>query len=175
MKTTIDTVINFAMTTIERLEKQEKLIPVENVPFHRPKLMFPLINEKRVACSVKSYHVLRRKIHVHPNTVKKYLTKYLHPKLQHVNNICHHLPALKFKTLKYFLCEIDVWWPISRLKDMSGNSNVIMSLKITQKQRLGFCCGWLSVNVVEANQYFSSPYSLSIRNSTYSNVYTLTK
>jgi hypothetical protein len=41
VNTTIDTVINFAMTTIERLEKQENLIPIENVPFHRPKLMFP--------------------------------------------------------------------------------------------------------------------------------------
>jgi hypothetical protein len=56
----------------------------------------------------------------------------------------------------------------SRLTAMSGNSKIIMSLKITELQRMSslferpsskrqFCCDWLSVKAAKANQCFSKP------------------
>jgi hypothetical protein len=81
--------------TIKRFEKQEKLDPGKNVPFHRLNSKVRAALKKQTAGrSAKSYRELGRKIQVHHNTVKLYMTKMRvhckeknpHLKPQHVHN-----------------------------------------------------------------------------------------
>jgi hypothetical protein len=57
---------------------REKLVPPENVPFHRPKLHW----KKIAVCNATSYRELGRKIHVHQNVFEKKWKSNPKPNLQ---------------------------------------------------------------------------------------------
>jgi hypothetical protein len=134
----------------------------------------------------KSYRELGRKIQVHHNTVKKYLTKMgvstakpknPHLKPQHVNNPSSKLGWSSWrKTFSLQNRSTNVWrmtTPISRLTAISGNRKVIilsLIIQITQQQRMSrlftrpssqrrFCWGWLSVKAqISEPVFFKASY-----------------